>query len=310
MTKRLNIYTKLKAQKDAGKDKWDIDIAIVHESIMADLVKDDLLYKYVPTTKAAQNVTSASSKNSLGTPVEGYVIPLFQSQIAIAYNPQLVPNLPKNFGELVAWIKANPKKFGYNGVKGGMSGVGFATAYVYWRTGKYDTLSKGPYDKVNEQEWPAIMKELKALPVNLTNGNNGTLDMLNRGEIAMGAVWVDMFYLWISEGRMNPAMRVKLIDPGLPGQPMHIVIPKNAANRDLAVKYAEFLASPTIQAEAIVARNNWYPGIDANVVLSAVSQQVKDRLFKDVTAEDLQKRALSFPLAPYLKDLLAAYEEN
>jgi hypothetical protein len=75
-----NIYTKLKAQKDAGKDKWDIDIAIVHESIMADLVKDDLLYKYVPTTKAAQNVTSASSKNSLGTPVEGYVIPLFRAR--------------------------------------------------------------------------------------------------------------------------------------------------------------------------------------------------------------------------------------
>lgn len=305
-----NIYTKLKAQKDAGKDKWDIDIAIVHESIMADLIKDDLLYKYVPSTKVAQHVTSASSKNSLGTPVEGYVIPLFQSQIAIAYNPQLVPNPPKNFDELVAWIKANPKKFGYNGVKGGMSGVGFATAYVYWRTGKYDALSKGPYDKAIEKDWPAIMKELKALPANMTNGNNGTLDMLNRGEIAMGAVWVDMFYLWISEGRMNPAMRCKLIDPGLPGQPMHIVIPKNAANRDLAVKYAEFLASPAIQAEAIVARNNWYPGIDANVVLSAVSQQVKDRLFKDVTAEDLQKRALSFPLAPYLKDLLAAYEEN
>jgi putative spermidine/putrescine transport system substrate-binding protein len=28
----------------------------------------------------------------------------------------------------------------------------------------------------------------------MTPGSAGTLDMLNRGEIAMGPVWVDMFY--------------------------------------------------------------------------------------------------------------------
>ena len=305
-----NIYTKLKAQKEAGKDKWDIDVAIVHQSIMADLIKDDLLYKYVPQTGIAAQVVSANSKNSLGTPVDGYVIPLFQSQVALAYNPDLMATPPKSFAELVDWIKANPKKFGYNGIKGGMSGVGFAAGYVYWRTGKYDTYAKGPYDKANEAEWPAIIKELKALPVTITNGNNGTLDMLNRGEIAAGAVWVDMFYLWVGEGRMNPKTRLKLIDPGLPGQPMYIVIPKNAANRDAAVKYAEFLASPQVQGDFIVARNNWYPGIDANAVLPAVSPQAKERLFKDISAEDLQKRSLSFPLEQYLKDLIGAFEEN
>ena len=51
--------------------------------------------------------------------------------VALAYNPDMVKNPPNTFEELVAWIKANPRKFGYNGVKGGMSGTGFVTGWVY-----------------------------------------------------------------------------------------------------------------------------------------------------------------------------------
>ena len=42
------------------------------------------------------------------------------------------------------------------------------------------------------------MADLKEFNQNvvITPGNAGTLDMLNRGEIAMGPVWVDMFYSW------------------------------------------------------------------------------------------------------------------
>ena len=37
----------------------------------------------------------------------------------------------------------------------------------------------------------------------MTPGNAGTLDQLNRGEIAMGPVWVDMFYTWQADGKMS-----------------------------------------------------------------------------------------------------------
>jgi ABC-type uncharacterized transport system YnjBCD substrate-binding protein len=50
------------------------------------------------------------------------------------------------------------------------------------------------------------MAELKEFNKNvvITPGNAGTLDMLNRGEIAMGPVWVDMFYTWAAEGKVAP----------------------------------------------------------------------------------------------------------
>jgi ABC-type uncharacterized transport system YnjBCD substrate-binding protein len=134
--------------------------------------------------------------------------------------------------------------------------------------------------------------------------------MLNRGEIDMGPVWVDMFVLWGNEGRMNPNMRMKVLDPGLPGQPMYVVVTKNAKNKEAAIKYADYLTSPEVQAKVIVEKNGWYPGIDANAVLPKASEAAKQKLFKDVSAEDLSIRGQSFPLAEYLKNLQTAYDKT
>ncbi len=116
------------------------------------MIDNDLLDKWVPQSANKQYVTSSDSKNSLGTNVEGYVIPMFHSQVAIAYNPDKVKQPPASFEELAAWIQANPKRFGYNGIKNGMSGVAFTTAYVYWKTGDYKTLSEGPYNAELEKK--------------------------------------------------------------------------------------------------------------------------------------------------------------
>lgn len=299
------IYTKLKAQKDAGKKNWDIDVAVVHQSIMESLIKEDMLEKYVPTTSVAKYVVSADAKNSLGTNVDGYVIPMFHSQVVIAYNPKYVTSAPKTYQDIINYAKANPKKFGYNGIKGGMSGLGFTTGYLYWKSGQYDLLTKGPYDTKNEAKWADTFKELKAINdvSTITTGNADTLDKLNRGEIYMGPVWVDMLVLWKNEGRMDPSIEMALPDPGIPGQPMYLVVPKEAAHKAEAIKYIEMISSPAQQASVIVERNGWYPGIDPNVVLPNVSSAAKDKLFRGVSADDLNKKGLLFPLAPYFKDL-------
>lgn len=304
------IFTKLKSQKDAGTAKWDVDVAIVHQIVMEEFIKNDLLAKYAPEIATWKLMTAADGRNALGYNVEGYVMPMFHSQVALAYNPEMVKTPPKTFAELVAWIKANPKKFGYNGIKGGMSGVAFVTGWAYWKTGKYDQYAKGPYDKVAQREWPAAIKELKSLPVTLTTGNNDTLDRLNRGEIAMGPVWVDMLIDLKNKGRMDPKIRMQLISPGFPGQPMYLVVPKQAANFEAAKKYVEFITSPEQQAQVIVGKQGWYPGIDAKHVLPHSSTEAKDLLFRDVPPDVLEKYGLVFPLTPYFKDLLTAYEEN
>jgi ABC-type uncharacterized transport system YnjBCD substrate-binding protein len=304
------IFQKLKSQKDANVAKYDIDVAIVHQSIMPDMVQNDLLAKYGPEIATYKLMTAADGRNALGFNVEGYVMPMFHSQVVLAYNPEMVKSPPNSFDELVAWIKANPKKFGYNGVKGGMSGTAFVTGWTYWKTGKYDQYAKGAYDKSAQAGWPAAIKELKSLPVTLTTGNNDTLDKLNRGEIAMGPVWVDMLINMKNEGRMDPKIKMKLISPGFPGQPMYLVVSKKAANYEMAKKYVEFITSPEQQAKVIVERNGWLPGIDAKHVLPVVAPKAKAMLFGDVPPDALEKYGLVFPQQQYFKDLLTAYEEN
>ncbi len=306
------IFEKLSAQSQAGVEAWDIDVAVVHQKMAGQLVKDGLLGKYRGDIDTGKLVTRDTAKMALGTDVDGFVMPMFHSQTAIAYSPDLVANPPKTYDELVAWTKANPKKFGYNGIKRGMSGVSFVTGWIYAYTGQGDRLMNGPYDASLKDGWGAAWAKLKDFNgnVSFTAGNAGTLDMLNRGEIIMGPVWVDMFYSWQAQGRVPPSMKLKLIGPGMPGQPMYYVMPAKAANRDLAKKSIALATSPKVQAEGIVTNFNWYPGIDAEHVKGSLDPKAWEKLFSDVTPEDLAQKGKTFPIGPFFDDILEEYERN
>jgi ABC-type uncharacterized transport system YnjBCD substrate-binding protein len=306
------IYEKLDAQSKAGSEAWDVDVAVVHQKMAGQMVEEALLADYRGAIETGALVSRDTAKMALGTDVDGYVMPMFHSQTAIAYNPDLVPEPPASYEELKQWVKDNPGAFGYNGIKNGMSGVSFVVGWTYAHTGQADQLQNGPYDASIEGAWADALAELKDFNqyVTLTPGNAGTLDMLNRGEIAMGPVWVDMFYTWQADGRIPPNMKLKLIGPGMPGQPMYYVSPAKAANPEAAKKFIEFATSPEIQAEGIVKQFNWYPGIDAEHIQAAIDQATWDKLFADVSPEDLASKGKAFPIGPYFDDILEAYEKN
>ena len=220
-------------------------------------------------------------------------MPMFHSQTAIAYNPDLVKDAAGSYPELRDWVKKNPKKFGYNGIKGGMSGVAFVAGWVSAFGGDGDKLEKGPYDAATKAAWDKSLADLKDFNTNvvITPGNAGTLDMLNRGEIAMGPVWVDMFYTWKAEGKLPPNMKLKLVAPGMPGQPMYYAIPAKAAQAKLAAEFIALATSPEVQAEGIVKRFNWYPGIDAKNLEGKLDQAAWKKLFADISPEELPRRA-------------------
>ena len=306
------ILEKVAAQKQAGSSAWDVDVAVVHQKFAGQMVEQGTLSRYLPQLSNASMVTSVTAKNALGYNVDGYVMPMFQSQTAIAYNPAVVRNPPRTYDDLIAWAQQNPKKFGYNGIKGGMSGVAFVTGWMYAYAGSADKLMAGPYDAATKASWGPALARLKEFNrvATLTAGNAGTLDMLNRGEIAMGPVWVDMFYTWKADGKLNPNTRLALIGPGMPGQPMYYVIPARAVNADAARKFVEFATSPKVQAEGIVKRFNWYPGIDAKHLKGQLDEASWNKLFVDVTPEDLATKAKPLPIAPYFNDILEAYERQ
>ena len=303
------IYEKLDAQKKANAAS-DFDVVVVHQKAAGTMVKEELLKKYSDTLPTGKLATRDTASNALGTDVSGYVMPMFHSQTAIAYNPDLIKTPPNSYPELRDWVKKNPKQFGYNGIKGGMSGVAFVTGWVSAFGGDAAKLEKGPYDPSTKAAWDKAMADLKEFNQNvvITPGNAGTLDALNRGEIDMGPVWMDMFYTWQAEGRLNPGYRLILPESGLPGQPMYYVIPARAAHADVARRFVELATSPPVQAEGIVRRFNWLPGIDAQHVRQHLDQQTWDRLFRDVGPEQLARGARPMPQADFMRALQEAYE--
>jgi putative spermidine/putrescine transport system substrate-binding protein len=305
------IFEKFLADKQAGRAQGDVDLAMVHQKFMAWAMEEDLLLDYAKDLETWQYMSAGDVNNALGTNIEGYGMPMFHSQTALAYHPNYVTNPPQSYEELVQWVQDNPGKFGYNGIKGGMSGVSFTIGWVYWKTGKYEKYAvTGPFDEAEVATWEPAFKDLAAFNKNvtITAGNVGTLDALNRGEIWMGPVWVDMFYTFKAEGKLDPDTRLLLPAPGMPGQPMYFVIPKNAKNPEWAAKFVEYVTSPKIQGEVIIDRYNWYPGIDGSYVADVAPAEAFDRLYKDVPPEILLERGLSFPIIEYNDAMLEAYE--
>ncbi|WP_119390592.1 ABC transporter substrate-binding protein [Taklimakanibacter lacteus] len=307
------IIERFAAQAKAGSAAWDTDVAVAHEKFIGPMIKEGYLESYRDKIPTGKMVTRGNADMALGSPVKGYVMPMFNSQTAIAYNPALLPNPPKTYEEIAAWAKANPRQFGYNGIKGGASGVSFVMGWIYaFGEGDAQKLMNGPFDEAETKKWDKAFQSLKEFTANatLTPGNAGTLDMLSRGEIAMGPVWVDMFYSWQADGRLPPELKLFLPAPGMPGQPMHYVIPEKAANRDLAEKFVALATSPEVQADGIVKRFNWYPGIDAEFVKPKLDEATWNKLFIDIPPEDLAKYGKPFPISPYNNAILEAYERQ
>jgi ABC-type uncharacterized transport system YnjBCD substrate-binding protein len=191
-----------------------------------------------------------------------------------------------------------------------MSGVSFTVGWIYWKTGNYEQYAAGPYDEAEMETWQPALEDMKEFNENVTftAGNVGTLDALNRGEIAMGPVWVDMFYTFMQEGKLDPNMKLIVPEPGMPGQPMYFVVPANAAHPEQAGQFVEYVTSPQVQGEVIIDQYNWYPGIDGSFVADAAPPEAFDRLFQDISPETLSELGRSFPLADYFQDMLEAYE--
>src|SRR5580704_8886863 len=281
------ILEKLEAEK--GNPTWDMDVVVIHQKATGEMVKDGLLARYAADVPTDKLVTTPVARMALGVDVDGYVMPMFLSQTAIAYNTTMVKDPPRTYAELTKWVAANPKKFGYNGIKGGMSGVSFVVGWIYAHVPDANRLMAGPYDPEAKKSWDQALAELAEFNKNvvLTPGNAGTLDMLNRGEIAMGPVWIDMFYTWQADGKIPPTVKLVLIEPGMPGQPMYYAVPTKTPNRKLAEEFIALATSPRVQADGIVKRFNWYPGIDAAAVRAQLDDATWQKLFVDVTPEDL-----------------------
>ncbi len=142
------IYEKLSAQQKAGTAEWDVDVAVIHQLASATMVNEKLLMPYRADVAAGKLVSRDTAKNALGANVDGYVLPMFHSQIAFAYNPRP--------GEVAAEVVRRAQRMGEEKSEavrlqrrqGRHVGRGFRHRMGLGVQRPVDQLEKGPYDAI------------------------------------------------------------------------------------------------------------------------------------------------------------------
>lgn len=150
------LSAKIKAQQDAGR--LDINLILTGQDAGAVLVANNQLIRLFPTyDKLFPRDELTEEGKALQDEGEGFLLPSVVNAggPVFIYNPKKVPNPPRTADELLAWAKANPKRFIY--ARPANSGPGRSIlAGIPWIL--KDTNPKDP-EKGWDKTW-AYLKEL------------------------------------------------------------------------------------------------------------------------------------------------------
>ena len=259
----------LAAASKAGQTDTDYDLV--------DLGGDDLS-KVVSQIGEEAFVKLDDSKipNAEGIEAESsvaadYVQPYRGTTVVLAYDSEKVANPPKTWDELVDWMKANPGRFAYNTPGTGGAGDSFARTSVY---NFMDEEAITSDDAKWEENWDDGFKYLADLhqymytsggSIVYPNKNQGTLDLLNQGEIDMCPNWADMVLSQRAEGTLKDTIKITQLDPALTGSFQSLAIPTFGSNEEGAYAFNNYMLSESAQ-EILVKQMAAIPLIDTSKI--------------------------------------------
>ena len=259
----------LAAASKAGQTDTDYDLV--------DLGGDDLS-KVVSQIGEEAFVKLDDSKipNAEGIEAESsvaadYVQPYRGTTVVLAYDSEKVANPPKTWDELVDWMKANPGRFAYNTPGTGGAVDSFARTSVY---NFMDEEAITSDDAKWEENWDDGFKYLADLhqymytsggSIVYPNKNQGTLDLLNQGEIDMCPNWADMVLSQRAEGTLKDTIKITQLDPALTGSFQSLAIPTFGSNEEGAYAFINYMLSESAQ-EILVKQMAAIPLIDTSKI--------------------------------------------
>lgn len=219
-------------------------------------------------------------------------LPYRGSQVLLAYDTtKLDPaDAPKTWEALVAWIKANPGQFIYNRPNKGGSGSNFVRRAIFEANGR--DPSKFAVDnytpELGEASLAPAWEILKDLAPSLfdggayTSGNTQSIQLLSQSAVTMIPAWSDQTLSAIQQGVLPETTGlVQLQDLGLPGGFTKLAVLSNGANKDAALKLADFLLTEEIQS-AVLTELGGFPGVSWD----HVSPELRER-FADIIPESI-----------------------
>ena len=198
-------------------------------------------------------IPNAASVEAESSVAADYVQPYRGTTVILAYDSEEVPNPPTTWEELEQWMKDNPGRFAYNTPGTGGAGDSFARTAVYNFLPEEAMTSDDPKW---EEQWDEGFNYLKDLhqymyssggSIVYPNKNQGTLDLLNQGEIDMCANWADMVLSQRAQGAIKDTIQIAQLDPALTGSLQTLAIPTIGSNEEGAYAFMNYMLSPEAQ---------------------------------------------------------------
>jgi putative spermidine/putrescine transport system substrate-binding protein len=243
-----------------------------------------------PESGAFETITVAEIPNlkmvipaAIETP---YVIPYRGSQVLLAYNSDKVAaaDVPKTFADLIAWIKKNPGQFVYCRPDKGGSGKNFVIRAIHEVNAK-DPSQFTPDNyaaDLAKQRFAPAWALLRDLGPSLYDGgsypadNNPVLQLLAGGAVSMISAWSDEALQGLAQGALPPSTKLsQLTDLPFAGGYTFASIPTEAAHKGAALKLANFLLQPEIQAK-MIADFGAFPTVDWKYLPADLAAKYKD----------------------------------
>ncbi len=214
------------------------------------------------------NAASVAAKSSVAPE---FCQPYRGTTVILAYDSAAVPTPPATMDELVQWMKDHPGRFAYNQPGTGGAGDSFARSAVY------NFLPEEAFTSDDEKwtaEWDQGFDFLKEIHQYMyTSGgsivypakNQGTLDLLNQGEIDMCPNWADMVLSQRAKGEIKDTIKITQIQPALTGSLQTLAIPTFGSHTEGAYAFINYMLSPRAQ-EIMVRDMAAIPLIDASTM--------------------------------------------
>ena len=272
------------AASKAGQTDTDYDIVDLGGDDLSKVVSqigEDAFVKL--DDSKLPNTEGVTAESSVAT---DYVQPYRGTTVVLAYDSEKVPTPPTTWDELEEWMKANPGRFAYNTPGTGGAGDSFARTAVY---NFMDEEAITSDDAKWEEDWDEGFAYLADLhqymyssggSIVYPNKNQGTLDLLNQGEIDMCANWADMVLSQRAEGTLKDTIKIAQLDPALTGSFQSLAIPTFGSNEDGAYAFMDYMLSESAQ-EIMVKEMAAIPLIDtANIDMTG---------FEDVSNLDVNE---------------------
>ncbi len=241
----------LAAAKKAGQTGTDYDIVDLGGDDLSKIVSQIGEDSFVKLDRA--KIPNSANISAESTVAADYVQPYRGTTVVLAYDSEKVPEPPKTVDELVDWMKANPGRFAYNTPGTGGAGDSFA------RTSVYNFMDEEAITSDDEKwvaDWDKGFDFLKDIhqymyksggSIVYPNKNQGTLDLLNQGEIDMCPNWADMILSQRAEGTLKDTIKIAQIDPAFTGSLQSLAIPTFGSNEDGAYAFMDYMVSNAAQ---------------------------------------------------------------